>query len=263
MNTIFYFSGTGNSKIAALELSKHIADTQIVSLTESSMELKKPSSRCVGFVFPIHSLGLPRMLIKTIESMNFEKVDYIYAIAAMGGGYGIAFEQINRILKKKDKLLSATFAYSFGSNSNLFIKIPGTNPVLPLEEQELRYQKLIQDIEKTAQIIQSKGTSHVDEISFTFRMLSKMAHSAFLKTLPKFDKQFQTKNCNQCGICSRNCPVHNIQIDKEGPAWQGNCEACLRCFNICPQEAILFGKMDDPRMVEKYTRNLDAIKAEA
>lgn len=258
MNTIFCFSGTGNSKTVAQALSKYLPESQLVSLTEESAA-NNLSGSSVGFIIPIHSLGLPRLVLQAIESMNLDKVDYIYAIASMGGGYGIAFEQIEQLLKKKNKVLASSFAYSFGSNSNLFIKIPGTNPVLSENEQSECHMKMTADMERVASIILSKQSVHVEKISFTFRLLSKMAHKAFLKSLPKFDQQFATRNCVGCGDCVKSCPVQNIALEGKKPVWQGHCEACLRCFNLCSHEAILHGKMDDPKMYQRYTRNLSKL----
>lgn len=41
-----------------------------------------------------------------------------------------------------------------------------------------------------------------------------------------------------CGLCSRECPMGNIEI-KDNKAVSGNrCTMCYRCISLCPQKAI-------------------------
>ena len=49
-----------------------------------------------------------------------------------------------------------------------------------------------------------------------------------------------TGKCNGCGICSRICPVSNIEMVDDKPTWQHRCEQCCACVQWCPKEAILF-----------------------
>ena len=49
--------------------------------------------------------------------------------------------------------------------------------------------------------------------------------------------------CNGCGRCQRLCPAENITMDEGLPHFGDQCNLCLRCFNYCPQLAVLaFGK---------------------
>ena len=258
-NEIYYISGTGTSKAIATELATKLSQTKLIPLFENSGRKIVSEAKTVGFVFPIHSLGIPRVLEQVIRDIDISEVRYIYAIATMGGAYGIAFEQIGRLIRKKGHKLSATLAIAFGSNSNLFMKIPGTTPILPEVEQEECFVKAKQKLEVIAKTIQMRGVSYESAISINFKIISRISHKAFIWSLPKFDKGFHTENCNNCGICVKACPVKNIELGANGPIWKGNCEACLRCFNACSEKAILLGKMDEPKMHERYTRYLDLV----
>jgi len=44
--------------------------------------------------------------------------------------------------------------------------------------------------------------------------------------------------CLKCGLCSRLCPVNNIEM-KEYPVWHDSCEVCMRCLSFCPVNAVL------------------------
>ena len=251
-NEIYYFSGTGNSKKIAIELAKRLPDSTLISLATNNHKKIKAHGR-VGLVFPVYSLGIPMIVENVIKSMDLSEVNYIYAVVTMGGGYGIVFQLLDKLLRKKDKYLSASFSLIMGSNSNLFIKIPGTSAIRSAVEQDELYQNAQVKLEKIIDLVQSEMEIHEPTISLSAKLISKMANAAFKSNLSKFDREFHTSNCKQCGICAKNCPVNNIEMKESKPKWLGKCEACLRCFNICPNTAILYGKMDHPKMFEHYT----------
>lgn len=254
-NTIYCFSGTGTALAFAKQVAQEYRETEIIFLPGSDGWNHRKNTEAVGFVFPIHALGLPRVIKKTIAQIDFDNVDYIYAIATMGGSYGVAFEQLKKLLRKKGKNLSASFALSLGGNSNLFLKM-GIDPMLSKDEQQRRHEIAMNQVKSIVETVRLRKTVHVSEAKGKLKIISNAANTAFALTLPKYDKNFHTEGCAKCGLCSSSCPSNNIRMSEDGPKWNGHCEACLRCFNICPQKAVLFGKMEDPRMNERYTRYL-------
>ena len=40
-------------------------------------------------------------------------------------------------------------------------------------------------------------------------------------------------NCDQCGCCSQECPMHNIILTPY-PVLGNDCIRCYHCYNICP-----------------------------
>lgn len=45
-------------------------------------------------------------------------------------------------------------------------------------------------------------------------------------------------NCNDCGLCVKQCPTRSIILNDGRPYWKFTCESCMRCMNYCPQRAI-------------------------
>ena len=58
--------------------------------------------------------------------------------------------------------------------------------------------------------------------------------------LSEFSNLFQINgSCNGCGICSKVCPVDNINVvNKNKPLYGDNCINCLACVQHCSQGAI-------------------------
>jgi len=48
------------------------------------------------------------------------------------------------------------------------------------------------------------------------------------------------ERCNQCGACSRACPLDAAKHRVAGRLLAADCYSCARCLNVCPQEAITY-----------------------
>ncbi|MHA1731247.1 MAG: EFR1 family ferrodoxin, partial [Promethearchaeota archaeon] len=60
------------------------------------------------------------------------------------------------------------------------------------------------------------------------------------------------ENCVGCGLCERNCPVGAVKLEGDKPTFSRDCILCLRCYNFCPENAILITKKSSD--TEKYRR---------
>lgn len=49
---------------------------------------------------------------------------------------------------------------------------------------------------------------------------------------------FAHARCTRCGFCAETCPMANITFEKKYPEFGRNCCMCLRCYNLCPVNAI-------------------------
>jgi ferredoxin len=47
-----------------------------------------------------------------------------------------------------------------------------------------------------------------------------------------------SKDCNQCGLCMRNCPKKNIRMLNGSPKFGFDCMWCLKCIYACPRNAL-------------------------
>ena len=48
------------------------------------------------------------------------------------------------------------------------------------------------------------------------------------------------ERCNQCGACSRACPLDAAKDRVAGRLLAADCYSCARCLNVCPQDAITY-----------------------
>lgn len=79
------------------------------------------------------------------------------------------------------------------------------------------------------------------------------AYACWIKTMAT-----DRDRCNGCGICSQLCPVDNISMLDEKVVFGHKCIFCLRCYNLCPTNALLIG--EGTKNEARYRRYKGAFK---
>jgi len=251
-NTIYYFTGTGNSLKIAKDLCSKLNNCNVVSIAKniSEMNMFKPKG-IVGFVFPVFYCGIPKIVKDFMENIDLSNASYVFITAVYGAFLGNAgcISQGKDILKKKNIKLNSAFYIKSVDNFVIW-----TWNVPSPEKQYIIHKMVDKKIENIYQIIQNKNeyfdksiTEYIGPIIFRYKN--------FLKTVNNMDSKFTVgNNCNSCGICTKICPMKNIKIDDK-PEWLNNCQLCLACFHMCPNKTINYGKVTIKRRRYKNPYN--------
>ena len=238
--TIYYFTGTGNSLKAAKEIAEKIENCELIPMAALTKEdIIKPDAEKVGFVFPLYWYGLPGIVRDFIEKTELSKTSYIFSATTAMYADGLAIEQLEELLEKKNKSLNAGF----------YIKMP-SNYILSMNPQSGKKQKDIiekaeRKIESITEIING-NIDKKDKETFFYRTVTnaKSSYNKWMKDFSNNDSKFWVKDdlCNSCETCEKICPVNDIEIKQESPVWKhNNCQQCLGCINSCPTKAIQYG----------------------
>ena len=146
--TIYYFSGTGNSLHIAKKLKEKLNECELTPIAGLiNQNSISATSEKVGFVFPVHCRGLPKMVYDFVEKINLDEAKYIFAVATKGAPFKQLVKQVlNTLLIPKGKKLDAVFEIRIFSNN-----IMGSswyNPVPSRGKQEKRIRKAESKLEK-------------------------------------------------------------------------------------------------------------------
>ena len=238
--TIYYFSGTGNSLRIAKCLKEMLNECELLPIAGLiKQDSITATSEKVGFVFPVYTWGLPKIVYDFIEKIDLSNAKYIFAVTTMGGfSDQYVSPLLVKLLKPKNKELDA--AYNLRIFSNNIWGSERINPLPKKKKGDKRRKKAEVKLVKIAKIIRNNQKGKVKEKSI-YPM--KDDYYSFIDEVNTMDEKYYVdENCNGCGICQQICPVDNIKLVNEKPEWQHKCQMCTACLHYCPQKAIQWGE---------------------
>jgi ferredoxin len=246
MNTeIYYFSGTGNSLYISKELQKRIPASKIVpivSLLDNNSI--KTNAETIGFVFPIHYMAIPTPVKYFIKKIDLDLTKYIFAVATRLGSPHTAFSDIDKILKKKGRLLDSHFALTMANNDPKYdYKVPTSEEIKKIESVIDENLNVIQKIIIKKKISREKDNTITDPVPPIVVSIAPFLNSIF-RPIGEFygfkSHYYADNNCISCGTCEKVCLSKKIKIINKKPVWQKNvkCFYCYACINYCPKESV-------------------------
>lgn len=243
---IYYFSGTHNSRYAALRLGSMCGeDVRFIPATEPYTEnLSTEIDKTVGFVFPVYAWGVPPIVLDFIKRlpesmaarMNEESV-YTWCVATCGDETGMAVEMLKKALQDRGINLSATWSLIM---PNVYVLLPGFG----VDTKDVEKRKLNEAIERIKEIagkVNKKERTDDVHIGPMARLKTALIYPLFKRWGIDTKKWHYTDNCIGCGKCANVCPVGNIAMIEGHPHWGKDCTSCCGCYHICPTHSAEYG----------------------
>ena len=126
----------------------------------------------------------------------------------------------------------------------------------PLEENKEIVKKTDERIENIVIHIKKTGEYPKDGLSIIAHMAGLFGQRLwFYNKTTDYSKKLKISDaCVGCGLCTKNCPMHNLSI-RDGKVVSNNkCAMCYKCISTCPKMAItlLGSKVYEQVGYEKY-----------
>ncbi len=225
MNTIFCFSGTGNSLYAAKKIAK-VFDADVCDMRKSV----ECGSDVISFVFPTYFWGLPKTVSRFLENMRITNKDaYIFSVTTYGGlSYGVS-GAVNKLLKKQGIELKYSGKVKMVENYLPGFNVNDTDKLWEKSDKQL--DRIIEDI-----------TNHRCNKPELYTIFNNAAQKTYPANKGSCAEKFTVNGCKSCGLCEKICPNGNITIADGKPKFGNSCDLCLGCLNLCPVNAIDYGK---------------------
>lgn len=241
---IHYFSGTGNSLLAAKKLSVELQRkgyASIIHSMENGHAADMDHYTIHIFCFPIYATAMPHIMIKYIKHLPDGKNVKAAVISTNGkistkfrdGYQGWALHQARLLLRLRNYNVFLSDTLDFPHN----VTVAGP----PRKEKYNR--KIIEEASAKIPLLAekiAKGEKYHRKVflpnflwSIPFGVLFSFIGRHILGKLFVSDS-----GCERCGLCVKRCPAKAIILSSEKLRWNWSCEGCLRCINICPQKAI-------------------------
>lgn len=241
---IFYFTGTGNSRYAALLLAEQLGEKRVVdmahALMHKEMNYDLDESEPVGWVFPVHSWGVPPLVLAFIRHVKLTLFpdNYHYMMCTCGDDTGLAHKMWRRAILEHDREPDATFS----------VQMPNTYTLLPgfdVDPKDVEQQKLAavpMRIATVARRVKQRWQGDDVETGSWAWAKTRIVFPLFRRWGMSAKPFHTTDDCTTCGRCSRECPMENITIGADSyPVWGNRCAMCLRCYHVCPHHAVAYG----------------------
>lgn len=231
---IFYFSGTGNSQLAAKQVAEITAD-EVVFINPLLRDEERRtfcSKRPLVFVAPTYAWRLPRVVERWIRQTRFEGSREAYFILTCGGGCANAAAYAQKLCANKGLRFCGLASVVMPENYVAMFQTPSE------AESRSITEKAKPEIAALAGRIQRGETFPQEAVSFGGRLLSGPVNALYYP-LVVHDRGFTVSDgCISCTKCAQRCPLGNIDMVNGRPVWKGNCTHCMACIGGCPTEAI-------------------------
>ncbi len=192
----------------------------------------------LGIVSPAYYMRMPGIVERFIGKLTNLHSKYVFAIVTVGGIAGGILDRYSRALSLRGGSLSVGFIVRMPANYIHDADAP------PLFLQKYMFRKWEKRADKIADYVLNNKSGLVEKSNPLMTLLfSKNIDRRYLggDLAPDIDRYFWADDkCNGCGICSKVCPVSNVEMVSDRPVWQHHCEKCLACIQWCPKEAIQF-----------------------
>lgn len=243
---VYYFSGQGNSRAAAIALGKALG-MEICRITRREIdnahaaEPPTPDEASV-WVFPVHAWGVPRVVEEFIERLASDTPDggagsVHHMVATCGDDIGRTDRLWAAMIRARGWRVGGVFSLTM---PNTYVCLPGFDT----DSAELAADKLdsasagIEAIASRIADNRADGMRQVTPGSMPWAKshILRPLFNAFLMSPRGF--RVDRGKCNSCGVCSSVCPMDNITVDGSCPRWGSDCTMCLACYHRCPHDAI-------------------------
>ncbi len=246
---IYYFTGTGNALAAAnwiaqVALKKDI-QVKIRKITPSLKVAKEEISEntLIGFCYPTHGFNPPPVVIDFL--LRFPKMKNQTFLLNTRAGMKISklfLPGLSGLAQLLPALILRLKSY----------KIVGYQPMdLPSNWISIHpglRQKVVDSIFKRCERITKQFAEKILSGQNVYKGLISLPVDLLISPISiayyffgrfTLAKTFVAdNNCNNCGLCEKECPVKAISIKNNRPFWTHKCESCMHCMNSCPQRSI-------------------------
>lgn len=249
-----YLSGTGNTEHCVKLLCSSLQpDAKVLPLEDPSAAAEIKAADKIVLGYPTQFSNAPFMVQEHIRKHpDLWNGKQVFCLVTMGAFSGDGAGCSARLLKKAGAEILG----------GLHLKMPDSvcdSKLLKKTAEQNRQIIAAADrrIESAAAQIRS-GKYPQDGLSVFAHIAGLFGQRLWFsgKTKGYSDQLKVSPACTGCGLCTKICPMHNLQLKDGKSVPSGKCTMCYRCISKCPQQAItLLGEsVREQTRFEKFSK---------
>ncbi len=242
--TLYWFSGTGNTWLAAQALAEALRGggvTVALRRLEAAPPVSLEPEVALGVAFPVACFSTYPLVWRFLERLPPGEGRGAVLLATMGGASGGMAGPVGRFLR----------ARGYRTLGARVFQMPGNyaNRTIPAAKNAALTDRMRADVAAFAAELREGRASWTNGYPLWTNLLTRMARSPlpwrmFRKAFPL---AVDRARCTRCGLCAALCPARCIRLEEGFPVWDANCQSCQRCIGYCPAMAIhVPGKPAEP-----------------
>lgn len=233
---ILYFSGTGNSRYLAERIAAATGDNLLSIndlLKRDAGDILVSEDRPWVFVAPVYAWRLPRVVEQLLRKTVFIGSRSAYFILTCGSDTGRAADYAGRLCRDKGWQLRGFAEVKMPENYIALYPVPEQDEALRIIRQaEPLTDRIAEDIS------QGRGFAVYKGRGLYGKLMSGLINPVFYALIVHARGFHLNDKCVGCGRCEELCPLNNISLPGQKPAWGDNCTHCMACICGCPEAAI-------------------------
>lgn len=250
---LIYYTGTYNTRFLTNKVEERFVDlgyqVDKIEIDDDCLPIEINDYEYVGFSYPIYGFNAPLPFMKYFKKLKFNKGQKYFIFKNSGETMAMNNASSRKILRRMRRF-NATFCgeYHFVMPYNIHFEF----------DQDFIKQIIIQD-KKLLDVMfynLSNGIINKTKSNIFYNIGSFFVSIQYIGgNVNSFFYKVDKKKCNKCGLCVKNCPKHNIEMNKGTVKFHHSCSMCMRCSFYCPKKAIHIGLLENWRVHSYY--NLD------
>lgn len=250
---LFYFSGTGNTKLVSKKW-QDVAKTNSIEFDIFPIEkIEEQDFNFVGYdkigiAYPIHGFNAPKIILDFAKKIKKQESEIPLFIIMVSGEYMV-------INNSSDlKLLSIIKKKNFKVESEYHYIMPYNMIFRHTEERAYKmYVTMNALVELDVKEYLCEGKPHALKKHWFARPIIWLIRIEQVFA-PINGKHFKVKadKCVKCMKCVNSCPTNNIEFKDGKFTFKNKCILCTRCSFNCPTDAFKIGLLNNWRVNGPY-----------
>lgn len=235
---VIYFSGTGNSRFAARRIAEATGDGLFDCfdyLREKKGADFTEAAVCV-FVAPVYVSAPPLIFLDFLRRSRFSDGCPAYFVMTCAGAMGAAPVYCKKLACEKNLIYLGTAQVKMPQNYIPYFKT-GTD-----EENKARIEAALPAIDAIADAVSGSLELPDPKTKAWERLSTPLVLKPYYKLFVSAKAFGAADGCIGCGKCASVCPLKNITMREKKPVWGSDCTHCMACINLCPADAIEYGR---------------------